>query len=78
MLSLVIAIHQQQDTDMQSTVQPKRWARYGLADIFGGPKVLDSKIIVYLRNFGEKIIALAKIMLWEMNNWIWQVAEIQG
>ena len=45
------------------TVQPKRWARYGLADIFGGPKVLDSKIIVYLRNFGEKIIALAKFML---------------
>ena len=45
------------------TVQPKRWARYGLADIFWGPKVLDSKIIVYLRNFGEKIIALAKIML---------------
>ena len=45
------------------TVQPKRWARYGLADIFGGPKVLDSKIIVYLRNFGEKIIAAAKFLL---------------
>ena len=30
---------------------------------FWGPKVLDSKIIVYLRNFGEKIIALTKFML---------------
>ena len=43
----------------ECTVQPKRWARYGLADIFGGPKVLNSKIIVYLRNFGEKSMALA-------------------
>ena len=49
-------------------MQPKRRVRYGLADFLGSPKVLDSKIIVYLRNFGEKIIALAKFRLTEMNN----------
>ena len=40
-------------------MKPKRWVRYELVEFFGGPKVLNSKIIVYLRNFGEKSMALA-------------------
>ena len=64
-------------------ITPLHSAAQEVGEVWPGQNFLGAQSTKFqnysiFEEFGRKKHGFSQIVLWEMNNWIWQVAEIQG